>query len=52
VSADCKLQVDVDEFVSKFRPELMDAVAAWAGGSSFRELMKMIQVFEVRTAGF
>ena len=46
VSADCKLQVDVDEYVAGFRPEMMDVIAAWASGSSFRELLKMTKVFE------
>mmetsp|Transcript_37581 Transcript_37581/g.96143 ORF Transcript_37581/g.96143 Transcript_37581/m.96143 type:complete len:1017 (-) Transcript_37581:98-3148(-) len=46
VSVECKLAADVEEFVSNFRPELMDAVAAWASGSSFRSLLKMIPAFE------
>jgi hypothetical protein len=29
VSAECRLPVDVDEYVAGFRPELMEAAAAW-----------------------
>ncbi|KAL2926648.1 DExH-box ATP-dependent RNA helicase DExH9 [Bienertia sinuspersici] len=41
-----KVQVDVDVFVSSFRPDIMEAVYAWAKGSKFYEIMEITPVFE------
>ncbi|KAL2939497.1 DExH-box ATP-dependent RNA helicase DExH9 [Bienertia sinuspersici] len=41
-----KVQVDVDDFVSSFRPDIMEAVYAWAKGSKFYEIMEITPVFE------
>lgn len=30
VSHEAKLEIDVEEYVQKFRPELMEAALAWA----------------------
>lgn len=46
VQLECKVQMDVDSFVSSFRPDVMEAVYAWAKGSKFYEIMEMSQVFE------
>lgn len=35
VVTECKLPLDVDEFVDSFRPDLMEAAAAWARGVKF-----------------
>ena len=51
VAEECKLTVDVDEFVSSFRPDLMDVMAAWYRGAKFADVMKMTDVFEVRSTG-
>lgn len=32
--------------MSSFRPDIMEAVYAWAGGSKFYEIMEITQVFE------
>jgi ATP-dependent RNA helicase DOB1 len=37
---------DIDEFVDRFRPDLMEPVAAWARGVPFRSLRDMTAVFE------
>ena len=37
----------LDEYLSKFRPDLMEPVAAWVRGAKFAELAKMTSVFEV-----
>jgi len=50
VAEECKLTVDVDEFVSSFRPDLMDVMAAWYRGAKFADVMKMTDVFEVLRA--
>jgi hypothetical protein len=41
------MPVDVDEYVNSFRTDLCDAMAAWAGGAKFGEIMKMTDIFEV-----
>ncbi|KAL6990835.1 Exosome RNA helicase MTR4 [Sarracenia purpurea var. burkii] len=46
VQLDCKVQIDVDNFVSSFRADIMEAVYAWAKGSKFYEIMEISQVFE------
>lgn len=38
--------MDVDSFVSSFRPDIMEAVYAWANGSKFFEIMELSSVFE------
>ncbi|RDX63204.1 DExH-box ATP-dependent RNA helicase DExH9, partial [Mucuna pruriens] len=43
---ECKVQIDVDSFVKSFRPDIMEAVYAWAKGSKFYEIMEITQVFE------
>ncbi|KAL8541877.1 hypothetical protein ACS0TY_002938 [Phlomoides rotata] len=46
VQLECKVQIDVDNFVSSFRPDIMEAVYAWAKGSKFYEILEMTPVFE------
>ncbi|KAI5658159.1 hypothetical protein M9H77_26952 [Catharanthus roseus] len=46
VQLECKVQVDVENFVSSFRPDIMEAVYAWAKGAKFYEIMESTQVFE------
>ncbi|CAN1186158.1 DExH-box ATP-dependent RNA helicase DExH9 [Linum perenne] len=43
---ECKVQIDVENFTGSFRPDIMEAVYAWAKGSKFYEIMEMTQVFE------
>ncbi|KAK7272835.1 hypothetical protein RIF29_13875 [Crotalaria pallida] len=43
---ECKVQIDVESFVKSFRPDIMEAVYAWAKGSKFYEIMEITQVFE------
>ncbi|KAM7278486.1 hypothetical protein ACFE04_005620 [Oxalis oulophora] len=43
---ECKVQIDVESFVNSFRPDIMEAVYAWAKGSKFYEIMEITQVFE------
>ncbi|MED6207966.1 Exosome RNA helicase MTR4 [Stylosanthes scabra] len=43
---ECKVQIDVESFVKSFRPDIMEAVYAWAKGSKFFEIMEITQVFE------
>ncbi|XP_029024555.1 exosome RNA helicase MTR4 [Betta splendens] len=46
VSADAKLEVDEETYLSQFKPHLMDVVYAWANGSTFAQISKMTDVFE------
>ncbi|XP_059648304.1 DExH-box ATP-dependent RNA helicase DExH9 [Cornus florida] len=46
VQLECKIQIDVENFVSSFRPDIMEAVYAWAKGSKFYEIMEITPVFE------
>ncbi|CAH2047427.1 unnamed protein product [Thlaspi arvense] len=46
VQLDCKVEIDVEKFVHSFRPDIMEAVYAWAKGSKFYEIMEIARVFE------
>ncbi|XP_068654924.1 DExH-box ATP-dependent RNA helicase DExH9 [Aristolochia californica] len=46
VQVECKVQLDVENFVSSFRPDIMEAIYAWAKGCKFHEIMEMTPVFE------
>lgn len=46
VQLECKVQIDVESFANSFRPDIMEAVYAWAKGSKFYEIMEITQVFE------
>ncbi|XP_013197192.2 exosome RNA helicase MTR4 [Amyelois transitella] len=46
VSIDAKMDLDEDEYVSKFKSTLMDVVLSWAKGASFLQICKMTDVFE------
>ncbi|KAK4858352.1 hypothetical protein QYF36_015114 [Acer negundo] len=43
---EAKVQIDVESFMNSFRPDIMEAVYAWAKGSKFYEIMEITQVFE------
>jgi ATP-dependent RNA helicase DOB1 len=46
VSIESKLHLDEEQYVSKFRPEMMDVVYAWCQGCKFADLCKMTSIFE------
>ncbi|XP_076903079.1 DExH-box ATP-dependent RNA helicase DExH9-like [Bidens hawaiensis] len=46
VQLECKVEIDVESFVSSFRPDIMEAVYSWTKGSKFYEIMEITQVFE------
>ncbi|XP_034688004.1 DExH-box ATP-dependent RNA helicase DExH9 isoform X1 [Vitis riparia] len=46
VQLESKVQIDVESFVNSFRPDIMEAVHAWAKGSKFYQIMEITQVFE------
>lgn len=47
VAADCKLALDVEDYVATFRPDLMEGVSAWFRGATFAEVLKSTEIFEV-----
>jgi len=46
VSLESKLALPEDEYLQKFKPELMHVVYAWANGASFSAICKMTDVYE------
>ena len=46
VSRESKLELDEDEYIQKFRPNVMDVVYAWSKGASFAQICKMTDAFE------
>jgi len=46
VSKESKLDIDIENYVEKFQPHIMDVVLAWCKGSSFATICSMTQVFE------
>lgn len=47
VAEECKLPIDVEDYVGSFRPDLMDVMAAWYRGAKFADVLKMTEIFEV-----
>ncbi|XP_019598695.1 exosome RNA helicase MTR4 [Rhinolophus sinicus] len=46
VSAEAKLEIDEESYLSSFKPHLMDVVYTWATGATFAHICKMTDVFE------
>lgn len=46
ISVECKLEMDEEAYVEKFKPFMMDVVLAWCKGASFLNLCKMTDIFE------
>eukprot|EP01090_Pellita_catalonica_P017653 TRINITY_DN5376_c0_g2_i1.p1 TRINITY_DN5376_c0_g2~~TRINITY_DN5376_c0_g2_i1.p1 ORF type:complete len:651 (+),score=104.70 TRINITY_DN5376_c0_g2_i1:451-2403(+) len=46
VSKECKIDVDVEGYVEKFQPSLMDVVHSWCTGAKFADICKMTNIFE------
>ncbi|KAF8252829.1 antiviral helicase [Wilcoxina mikolae CBS 423.85] len=46
VSAESKLAVTEEEYVQKFKPQLMEIVYEWSKGASFSAICKMTDVYE------
>lgn len=49
VEAACGIEVDEDEFVDQFNPEMMEAVHAWCQGAKFVEVQKLTKAYEGTT---
>jgi len=46
ISIESKLAASEDEYVQKFKPQLMEVVHAWSQGASFSAICKMTDVYE------
>lgn len=46
ISNECKLELNEENYVEKFKPFLMDVVLAWCKGASFLSVCKMTDIFE------
>jgi ATP-dependent RNA helicase DOB1 len=46
VSKECKIEIDEDEYVDKFKATLMAVVLKWCNGASFLQICQMTDVFE------
>jgi ATP-dependent RNA helicase DOB1 len=46
VSQESKINVNVEQYVERFQPTLMDVVFAWCNGSSFLDICTMTDIFE------
>ena len=46
---ECKVDINEDEFVDRFRPEMMEPVFAWCKGASFAEVQKLTNSYEGTT---
>jgi ATP-dependent RNA helicase DOB1 len=46
ISQECKLPMEVEEYVEKFKPHIMDIVYAWCKGAKFADICKMTNIFE------
>ncbi|KAL3868895.1 hypothetical protein ACJMK2_041651 [Sinanodonta woodiana] len=46
VTKEAKLEIDEEEYVGSFRPQMMDVVNAWCKGASFAQICKMTDIFE------
>lgn len=46
ISNECKLELDEESYIEKFKPYLMDVVLHWCKGSSFLSICKMTDIFE------
>jgi ATP-dependent RNA helicase DOB1 len=46
ISQECKLPMEVEDYVEKFKPHIMDIVFAWCKGAKFADICKMTNIFE------
>ena len=47
VSKEAKIELEEDEYVERFKPFMMDIVHEWTKGASFKDIIKMTDMFEV-----
>ncbi|KAI8981085.1 rRNA-processing arch domain-containing protein [Pilobolus umbonatus] len=45
-SNECKMNIEEQTYLEKFKPDLMDVVMAWCQGAKFSQICKMTEVYE------
>lgn len=48
VAVDCKMAMDIEDYATSFRPDIIDAVSGWCQGATFAKILTLTDVFEVR----
>ncbi|KAK8791086.1 hypothetical protein WA158_005717 [Blastocystis sp. Blastoise] len=43
---ECKIQIDVEEYVGRFKPGIMDVTYEWVNGAKFADICNMTTIFE------
>ncbi|XP_062616496.1 exosome RNA helicase MTR4-like [Saccostrea cucullata] len=46
VSIEAKLELNEEEYVTQFKPHMMDVVNSWCNGASFAQICKLTNIFE------
>jgi len=46
VSKDSKMEINVDDYVAQFKPDLMEVTRSWCQGATFAQICDMSPVFE------
>ena len=39
--------MDIEDYATSFRPDIIDAVSAWCQGATFAKILTLTDVFEV-----
>jgi superfamily II RNA helicase len=47
VAVDCKMTMDIEDYATSFRPDIIDAVSGWCQGATFAKVLTLTDVFEV-----
>ena len=50
VAVEAKMAMDVENYATSFRPDIIDAVSGWCQGATFAKVLTLTDVFEVRPA--
>lgn len=46
ITQDARLEIDVEEYVDSFRPQMMDIVYNWINGKTFKDICENREIFE------
>ena len=46
VYSECKIDIDIDEYVAKFKPGIMEVIYEWVSGAKFAEICNITTIFE------
>mmetsp|Transcript_95215 Transcript_95215/g.308313 ORF Transcript_95215/g.308313 Transcript_95215/m.308313 type:complete len:1047 (-) Transcript_95215:81-3221(-) len=46
IMVECKIPIDIEEYIAKVKPQLMDVVLAWLEGKRFYEIMNQCNLYE------